>query len=95
MRRHSNASPLDNTDQLLASIDPGFFPHVCDCSSRREIAREIALEEQDRLRAEGLLSEFESDEEELGPLEEGKSDEAAGDVQLVDNEANDNIVAEG
>ncbi|GAA6001448.1 uncharacterized protein JCM10292_006259 [Rhodotorula paludigena] len=90
-KRLASAEALSYLNQ-----NPGFFPHVCDCSSRREIAREIALEEQERLRAEGLLSEVESDEEELGPLEEGKSDEAVGDVHMADNdEANGNIVAEG
>ncbi|GAA5868109.1 hypothetical protein JCM3774_001024 [Rhodotorula dairenensis] len=41
--------------------NPGFFPAVCDCPARKSLAKELAAEELERRRREGLLSEPESD----------------------------------
>ncbi|GAA5903989.1 hypothetical protein JCM6882_003794 [Rhodosporidiobolus microsporus] len=43
-----------------------FFSTVCDCPTRRAVAKEIAEEHQQRLRDEGLLSDPDSDDDEVG-----------------------------
>lgn len=45
----------------FSDADPGFFPSVCDCPTRRSLAKELAAEELERRRQEGLISEPESD----------------------------------
>ncbi|BGP48542.1 Dicer-like protein 1 [Rhodotorula kratochvilovae] len=76
MRLSTVESGNVKTAKRLASADalsylhqnPSFFAVVCNCSTRRDVAREIALEEQQRLRDEGLLTEPDSgDDEDLGP----------------------------
>lgn len=60
---------VDSSPFLLADLracslpdaDPGFFPSVCDCPTRRSLAKELAAEELERRRQEGLISEPESD----------------------------------
>lgn len=49
----------------FSDADPGFFPSVCDCPARRSLAKELAAEELERRRQEGLLSEPESDSSDL------------------------------
>lgn len=65
-------------DELFCLADPGFFPTVCDCATRRDIARELALEELERLRAEGLLTEPESDDGEDEAVDLARDVRAAG-----------------
>lgn len=45
----------------FSDSDPGFFPSVCDCPTPRSLAKELAAEELERCRQEGLISEPESD----------------------------------
>ena len=45
----------------FSDSDPGFFPSVYDCPTRRSLAKELAAEELERRRQEGLISEPESD----------------------------------
>ncbi|GAA6000094.1 hypothetical protein JCM10207_006049 [Rhodosporidiobolus poonsookiae] len=60
-----NAKKIASSNALTyLRQNTGFFAHACDCSTRREIAREAAEEHQQRLRDEGLLSEPDSDDEE-------------------------------
>ncbi|GAA5895230.1 hypothetical protein JCM8208_005942 [Rhodotorula glutinis] len=84
-----------SSSNALAYLDanPGFFSTVCDCASRRDIQRELALEELERLRGEGLLSEPESDDDEWEAAAQGKDVRAlettaveagAGEAMAVD-----------
>ncbi|GAA5839253.1 hypothetical protein JCM11251_006019 [Rhodosporidiobolus azoricus] len=49
----------------LLNSNPSFFHIVCDCPDRRAIAKEIADEHQQRLRDEGLLSEPDSEDDDM------------------------------
>ncbi|GAA5833456.1 hypothetical protein JCM9279_001530 [Rhodotorula babjevae] len=80
-----------SSSEALAYLDanPGFFPTVCDCSTRRDIQRELALEELERLRAEGLLDEPESDDDEDDAVDPART---AG---LLGKTASATVVEEG
>ncbi|KPV74940.1 uncharacterized protein RHOBADRAFT_44459 [Rhodotorula graminis WP1] len=88
------AKRLSSADALAyLDANPGFFPTVCDCATRRDIARELALEELERLRAEGLLDEPESSDDEQEAAEQRSAARArrttagASEVEAGEGEA--------
>ncbi|GAA6028331.1 hypothetical protein JCM8097_006980 [Rhodosporidiobolus ruineniae] len=64
----------------------GFFASVCDCPTRRAIAKEVAEERLQRLRDEGLVSEPDSsgDEPEKEVVLADGAVDGAGDAMAVD-----------
>ncbi|GAA5984285.1 hypothetical protein JCM10908_006124 [Rhodotorula pacifica] len=55
------------------NLNPGFFPSVCDCPTRRALAKELAAAELERRRQEGLISESESEESDADAPREGQA----------------------
>ncbi|BGP08421.1 Dicer-like protein 1 [Rhodotorula toruloides] len=68
------------SDLALSYLDqnPGFFSYVCDCSTRRNLARELAEEEAERLRNEGLISDI--DETDVSEYEQDVEGKGEGDA---------------
>ncbi|GAA5975735.1 hypothetical protein JCM11641_005854 [Rhodosporidiobolus odoratus] len=62
--------------------NPSFFHHACNCSNVRELAQELANEEHERRRAEGLLSDSDlSDYEDETVPDAGGAAGGGGEVE--------------